>query len=186
MNKIGGQFNLFNYTSIIIGSCLFLTLIFGVILIWPKLCDLRSIQEKIKQKEEEFQYVEDYSAKLYQVKEKLKEHKESFDKIDSSLPNESDLPSLLNFVQKASSQSGLVLKKISPTTQDKKSKQAIGGIKESEVSLNLGGFYSSLKEFIYILENSARLIEVELISFNSPKNEESPFDFNLTINFRSY
>jgi len=100
--------------------------------------------------------------------------------IDSALPPEPSLPNLFDYFQKAASQNGLVLTEMTPAGT-----VSANGLRETRVILVMSGSYSSFKSFLSTLENSARVIEPESISFASPM-EEVPFTFNLRIKTHSY
>ncbi len=163
--------------------CFFLTLILGVGFLWPKFQDLREVQKNIKEKGEQLQSNEEYFSNLEEIKINLEEYQGELSKISSALPDDPSLPSLFDFLQKASSQSGLVLKGISPFTIS--SLEEFPAFKEIQFGLEIAGSYSSFKNFLSILEESARMIEVENISFLSPE-EGRPFTFNLGIQVYSY
>lgn len=154
-------------------------------LIWPKYQNLSLLRAEISQKMLELQSLQEYFGELKGLLEQLKEDQDSLSKIDSALPFNPSLSELFNFIQEASSQSGLFLKQVS-LVKVSGEKEIKGEIKESKVDLTLSGDYSSLKNFISILEKSARIIEIERISFVSPKKEKENFDFYLTINVYSY
>lgn len=157
-----------------------LTLILGVVLIYPRYQDLQFIQEKIEGLKIELQSKEEYLSNLNEVSEELKKYEIELSIINSALPSGHFLPALFDFLQKACSQNGLILKAMSPV-----SGLPSEGFKETRVNLNMTGSYASLKSFISVLENSARIIELESFSFSSSE-ELSPFDFNMAIKVYSY
>ena len=131
----------------------------------------------------EIEEQEQYFAEIDKVKAKLAESSEAMAKIDSALPDSIDLPSLLNFIQQACSQSGLVLEEISPFTVTAAS--GMTNVKEISMSLRVSGSYTALKSFLVVLEKSARLIEAEDVSFTSPTKEDL-FSVALKIKIHSY
>lgn len=167
---------------LIIAISLFLTLLLGIGFLWPKYQDLKDIQQKIKNQQAELQSREEYFSGLISISEELKKYQDSLSKINSALPEDPLLPSLCDFLQKAASQSGLVLKGISPSLASPL--KELSGIWETSLSLQLEGSYSSFKNFLSIIEKSARLIEVENISFSTEK--ETPTTFHLRIKVYSY
>ncbi|XOB41960.1 MAG: type 4a pilus biogenesis protein PilO [Candidatus Nealsonbacteria bacterium] len=176
--------------SIAIVILLISILVIGVFLIWPKYQDLRSLQLEIGKKTAELQYKEKHISNLQEVSEELEKYKPELSKIDSILPFNPSLPSLFNFLQKASSQNGLIFRNVdsfSMTTPKEKP-----GIKEISLNLGVSGSYSAFRNFLSTLEKSARLIEIENISFSSPEEkptvptQETPFDFDLRIKVYSY
>lgn len=167
--------------SIII--CFLITVILIFVLILPKREALNFSQKKVEEKIAEIQGKEEYFSNLSKISEALKNYTANLSKIDSALPEDPGLPILFDFLQRSSSQSGLVLTEAnlsalpSPTQPSE--------IQETKVKLTVSGSYSSFKNFLSILEKSARLIEVESLSFSSPPKEES-IKFDLQIKVYSY
>jgi len=179
MNRL----NLLNSIPMIIAVCFFFSLILGALILWPRFQDLRTIQTAVKDISEEVQYQEQYFSQLADIQNKFKNYEEKLSKIDSALPNDPSLASLFNFLQKASSQSELILKGISSFTISYSENNP--SLRKAQLSLEVSGSYSAFKEFLSTIEKSARLIEVENISFSTPK-EEDIFTFNLRIKVYSY
>ncbi len=165
-----------------ISICIFFILGLGVGLIWPKYQDFKSLELEVSQKKSELKSKKEYLASLESAFQELEKHKDNLSKIESALPSDQSLPSLFDFLQRTSAQSGLILVDIGPVTVSSPKGTTL---KESGFNLSLSGSYSSLKNFLPVLEKSARLIEVEKISFSSAKGEE-PFSFNLLIKIHSY
>jgi len=174
--------------AIIIGLILLVAL--GIAVVFPKYQNLNLIQLKIKEKEAELQSEKEYFSNLSEISEKLKEYEESLSKINSALAAEPRLPALFNFLQIAASQNGLVLKKIAPTLPGPLKEELVEEglspeIREVGINLAVAGSYSSFKNFLSTLEKTARMIELESISF-STLEEAGPIDFNLRIKVYSY
>ena len=167
------------YTTIFFSLSFFLL----IFLVFPKYQTLNVLKKEILGKEDEFSSQKKYFETLQDTSEELKKYEASLSKIDAALPKTPSLPELLNFIQKASSQSGLSLKGISPASTVPLEK---GEIKETRINFLLVGNYPDFKNFLYILEKSSRLIDVENISFSLPKEKEGPFNFALTIKIYSY
>jgi len=184
MNKINLSFNSsLKSLPIVIAVCFLISVVFSALFLYPRFDALRTIKNNVKQRKEYFQQQEDYFSALSSAKSELEAYKDVLAKINSSLPDDPSMPSLFSFLQKASSQSGVVLKGISsfitsPSTE-------FPTIKSTQLSLEVMGTYGSLKNFISVLEKSSRIIEVGNISFSSPK-EASSFVFSLRIKVYSY
>ena len=150
-------------------------------LILPKYQSLTQLKKEISEMKVTFETQEKYFSELEKISNQLKDYQENLAKIDSALPKDSEIPPFLNFIQKTASQSGLSLKgiKLVSTSSQK------AGFKENKIGFVLGGNYPALENFLSVLEKSARLIEVEQISF-SLTEEGSPADFNLTVKVYSY
>ena len=169
---------------------LFLALLLAIGFSLPKYQNLKLLQSKVKEKETELQTERKYFSEVGEAKEKLKNFEQEISKINSALPPEPGLPSLGNFLQIAASQNGLVLKKIMPSPAISLKEEFIKKgfspeIKETGVNLTVSGDYPSFKNFLSNLEKTARMIEIESISFSSPE-EETAIDFNLRIKIYSY
>jgi Tfp pilus assembly protein PilO len=174
--------------AIIIG--LILLLVLGIAVVFPKYQNLNLLQLKVKEKEAALQSEKEYFSNLSEISEKLKKYEESLSKINSALPTEPKFPTLFDFLQTAASQNGLVLKKITPALPGSlKGELAKEGwnpeIRKTGISLQVSGFYPSFKNFLSTLEKTARMIELESVSFFTLE-EVGPIDFNLRIKVYSY
>jgi len=179
-------------TPIII--CFFLILLIAFFLIWPKYQELKGIEAEIKVKKTELQYSEEYFSKLNQVSQRLKGYEAQLAKIDFALPSDASLSllSLMNFLQEASFQNGLVFKefgsysiaspKPAATTPGSPETELPAKIKEIRLNFEVSGLYSALKNFLIALEKSAKIIEVESISFSFEEGEI----FSFALNIRTY
>lgn len=194
--------------------CLFLSTILVFTLVLPKKQVLDLIQKRIEEKRKEIQGKEEYFLNLKQLSQELKNYQIQLSKIDLALPDDPQLPLLFDFLQKAANQAGLVLTSIKATAPAKTAAQkeripSPGEVStlpkerpvlseerplspkkegpeiwETKIDLVLSGSYSAFKNFLSILEKSARLIETESLSFSSPKEET--FQFDLKIKIHSY
>jgi len=171
-----------NKFQIIVIATLILALFVGLGFSWPKYQELNTLNKRIEAEKDWVEAEEEHFSSLSQLQVQLAETPEALAKITASLPDTPSLPSLFNFIQRASSQTGMVLKEISPFSQSFVEDSAL---KETKVTFQLMGSYPSLKSFIFAIENSARLIEIENIAFSYPK-EGQTFTFNLRIKVLSY
>ncbi len=157
-------------------------LIFSVLLFFllisPKQVSLSTLNSELLQKKQEFESSDRSFQEILKTSERLKNYQEEISKVDSALPEDPSIPSLFNFIQKSSSQSGLLLENIGSISVKEE-----GKLKKWTTNIKLKGDYSSFKNFVSILEKSARLIKVEKISLLIEK--ETP-TYNLTISFFSY
>lgn len=188
-----------NQTYIIVISLLIsaLLIFFWILPKYPQIVDSKN---QVEQKKVELQKYEETLKDLQEKSEKLKEYEEALLKIDSALPLEPYVAQLLNFIQQVAGQSGLSLKSVcSFNTTETTIKEE--KIKETKIDLTLSGSYPALKNFLSVIEKSARLIEVDKVSFSSPKEpeqkeqkvkekkekkEQESYDFKLTIKVYSY
>lgn len=170
---------------IIISGIIATALLLGFLLVWPKYQSLETVNFNVKQKQAELQSKEGYFALVRQASSTLEQYGDPLSKIASALPEDPSLSPLLNFFQSIAAQTGLLLEKIN-----------LGGVaaspeksntpKESSAAVQLRGSYQSLKNFITNLENSARLIEIEKLSFEVPDDEESSPTIKIDVKVYSY
>lgn len=170
-----------NY-PIIIAILFFASLVLGLSVLLPKYQDLSSTSTIIKNEMEKVKAEKEYYSSVASISEELKKYESELSKIESSLPGDSSLPSLLNFLEKAVSQAGLVLDSISPSSSSLS--PDLKNVKEVRVSLSVSGDYAAFKNLISILERSSRLIEVENISFSRLRTSDN--EYNLRIKAYSY
>ena len=149
----------------------------------PRYQNLTDLQSQIKGKQTELGYLEEKINNLAAVSSELKKHQEGIAKINYAIPSDPSLPYYYDLLQSMVSQNGLILKNISnfsvKNTPDSK-------LKEIKVGLEVEGSYVSFKNFISTIGSSARLIEVESISFKSPTEKKDYFTFGLSLSAHSY
>jgi len=172
---------------ITIFACLLLTAILTITLILPKKEILDSVQKKVAEKMAEIQGKEEYLLNLSRLSAELKNYPSSLSKIDLALPAEPNLPGLFDFLQKVTSQSGLILVSLRPSAAFPAVvlEERAPEFQETRFNLEVSGSYPAFKDFLSLLEKSARLIEVEAVSFSSGLGE-GLIKFELTIKVRSY
>lgn len=159
---------------------LFVSIVIFSFLIYPKYQNLSRLKKTELLKKAELENFQNYSQQLKETFEKLQNYKEEISKIELALPENLSIPEFFNFVQKLAALNGLSLKNIDATPSSEE-----GILKEWKTNLTLSGDYQSFKNFLSSLEKSARLVEIENISFSSPKEKE-PFEFKLGIKIREY
>jgi len=191
MNRINLPIAFRNFFSFFTVFSFLFFITIGITILWPKLQETGEIKENIRAKEAEIKTAEEYFSDLNKTKADLEKYEIELSKIDSALPNNPSVPTFFDFLQKVSSQSGLILERLSsfvtaPSTN-------FPGFQETVFSFDVRGSYSSLKTFLSVLEKSARLIEVENIAFSSAVKSEiiSPkekdlFTFSLRVRVYSY
>ena len=168
-------------------------------LVSPKYQEWSNSRGELKLKELQLREKENHFSNLRQLSQQLRAKEEALAKIDSALPHKPETSRLLNFLADSAQNNGLLLTEIGSIAtrqvfpekqQTKGEKQKEGGqkqklvLKETTFSLKLLGDYPSLKNFLASLEKSARLIEIEELSFSS--EDSGLFQFNLTAEVHSY
>ena len=162
-----------------------LSLVLCFTLLWPKYQGLQLLRKGIEEKNIELQSKQGYFIQVEEIFEKLEDYEDSLVKISSALPETPSLPSLFNFLQISASHTGMLLEEIILGGVTETSEEETN-IRETRVTLNVLGNYSSLKDFLKTLEASSRMIEVENVSFQSTEELADYFSFKIQIKTYSY
>lgn len=142
-------------------------------------------EKEIQAKEQILSDKKAYFARLKDDEQKLADFQNELIKIDSALPQEPSFPSFLHFLQKRSSETGIVLAAVGvPVTQmvinEKQSE-----IKNYSLNLTLSGSLASFENFLKVLEKSARITDVENFSF-SATGKGNIYKFTVSVKIYSY
>ncbi len=166
----------------------------------PKYEQFQQNQQDIARKKDDLQIKDAYIADLTYLSSEIEKYSKEIAKVDTALPSDPSFPLLFNFFQKVSANNGLILKSMNvdlvstlPQKQEGEEADRQSKVQGINIQLTVTGSYVSFKNFLTILEKSARLIEVENVSFSSigkeeggEEEEESGFSFNLTLKTQSY
>lgn len=182
MDQFKTSSNLISFSSIIAAISFLIVIALAVLVLWPMFQELESVWGDIETGKMELQIKQEYVSKLDGIKEQLDEKRTEISRIQTTLPSNPSVPSLFNYLQRVSSEYGLILTEISPFSVS--SSSSFTDLRETTFSIKASGSYSSIKDFISSLEKSARLIEVESISL-SP-GQETAFEINLRLKTFSY
>lgn len=171
---------------IIIAGGLLMALFFALVLALPKYQKLQFLNSDIEKKKEELQVQEAYFSQVKEVSAKLQEYSGVLSKIADALPEEPSLASLANFLQVNSAETGLILKKIvlggtGPVAPSGKKES----LSETRFVIQVSGSYQALKDFLAVVENSARMIEVQTLSVETPL-EKSGGTPTFTLDLRTF
>lgn len=166
----------FSITIIVLVAILLLS---GTLL-FKKYEALSYFRREIASKEKDLQSQEEYFQKLQNISDKLQENIDLIQKIDSALPPNPEIPELLSFIQRSASQTSLILGDINLGSMI-----SGGNMKETRINFLVTGDYPHFREFLSLIENSSRLIEVRNIYFFYPEKGEL-FKFDLKITAFSY
>lgn len=171
-----------------------------ILVVFPQYQNWKFATITLKTRQQEATDQDKYFEEVKKTSRTLENYQTAILKINTALPDGPKLPELLNFIQKLASQTGLLLKKIG-TIETREISQS--KLKETKIEISLSGSYESFKNFLSVLQRSARLIEVENIVFNYPpetpkqppeKEKKKPeegeeikiFEFNLKIKVYHY
>ena len=182
MDQFKTQNKLINFASVTAAAAFLIVIAIAVLVLWPMYQGLEIVRSDIERERTEVQVKKEYVLKLDEIKAQLDDRQAEVSRIQTALPASPAVPSLFNYLQRTSSEYGLVLTEISPFAVS--SSKTFTDLKETAFSIKVSGPYPSLKNFISTLEKSARLIEVENMTL-SPTQDES-FNFNLSLKVFSY
>lgn len=181
--------------SLLIPIVLFISFLIFTYLVMPVYGDLAKAKQNLEERELELRNAENYYERIQENFDNLRKNEENLAKIDSALPSAAAPSAVANFLQLASSESGVFLDTISVRTPNPESASKKGGaakeeglpkgVQGSDASLNVSGYYDDFKNFIAKVEGSARLIEVEGFSLTAPEAEGVP-SAGLSLKFYSY
>jgi Tfp pilus assembly protein PilO len=150
---------------VIIGLIIVLSVSFFV---YPEYKTFNRLRLELGEKKAEFNAEFDYYADITKTYYELKNREELLEKIDNALPNELAFGRIVYFFQKTAEENGLMVRDLFLSKSSRSDVSGVSGkINEIVFSIDLMGDYSSLKDFIIALEDSARIFEVISISFGS-------------------
>ena len=161
-----------------------LTLIAAPVFLLPYYTDFQKLETTLKIKEEQIEEEKEQSLIMKNAYSKLLDYQVELEKIESAFP-EKDLviPEFHNFIKRETAYSGVALQGV-----------GVGATFPVETSLNLEktaflisfiGSYSTLKNFLFTLYESARPVSVDSISISSAE-EGGFFQINLSLGVYSY
>jgi Tfp pilus assembly protein PilO len=161
----------------------------GFFLVLPKYQEKQAVERQIQEKNEIIKNNRDYYAGLAVIVDNLDKYQGNLEKVNVALPDRPDAPALMNFVQAAAMQSGLLVKGIDyagntkPLSEvdyavDELQAAAVQGLTLQSylVSMSLAGSYGNFKNFLSMIERSGRLIAIESIDLQSKNNKEESND----------
>ena len=173
---------------IIIAISLYISLALIIGLVLPRYRELRVVKKEIEEANAKIEKRDKYFSQLRELADQLKKYQEEISKIDSAIPSEMSVLNMFNFLSETSSQNGLLLKEVA--LEKSSSSKISSRLRENYITFNVVGSYPSFKNFLSLLEKSARIIQIENISFSSgsvsTKKGEAPTLFKVTIKVNSY
>jgi len=161
--------------------CFIVALGLGIGFVGPKYQEYKNTKKEVEKKETELSVHLEYFENLKRIKEQLKEYESSFAIIDCAFPSFFSIPGFFLNMQKISSGSGIILSEIGEGSIEEKE-----GFKERSYSFSPTGTFSNFLNFLYTLERSAKMIEVEGFNFSFSGEIEDPISFNMSIKTYSY
>jgi len=179
-----------------------ITLVVSLFIIYlfvlPKYQESRSLEVELVNKQAQYEGRVDYYVKLSDTLEELEQKQDVLNKIESALPSNFAIAPVVYFLQEKAKEAKLEVKSISFSRQQPyrqvSSEDSNQKIKNVMFRADLTGSYQSLKNFIFYLEKSTRIFEVNSISFTGgqvsdsklSKNILQEYDFALEIETHTY
>ena len=184
---------------------LVITLIVIFLFAWPKYQEYNDLQKQFIDKQAEYNGKSVYFQKISQILSDIQVNKSSLEKINDALPDNIEFAPLVYFLQKKGSESGLLVKSVvfsqvsssayAQTQAALPESASAKQVKNIPFTINVLGNYQGLKNFLYALESSSRIFEVDTISFASQgaiaglaqkKNQVQIYDFKLSLKTHTY
>jgi len=182
------------FFSAIIITVIALVLLFLFLI--PQYQQAAALQQSLLQKQQEYYSDSAYNTKLSQTIQKINDQKDNLAKIDDALPSDFALAPMVYFFQKNASDNGLALmstslNQISPASENSQ-------VKIVTFSLSLSGTYEHFKKFLGSMDNSARLFDVNSITFASSaplggspntkaqSSQAQTYEFNIVVAVHTY
>jgi len=174
------------YSIVIIAAGIIISIIIGAFLFWPKYQEFNNLQDQVVQKKIELENQNKYMQQLLAMKRNIEEKQELVGKVNSALPLGPDIPSLLNFLQEISVQTGMSLDSVSWQELLSPRGEKKDRFKEYSLDIELSGSYFAFKNFLFSLEKSSRLINVVESGFSISTEENEPTSFDIVLKVYSY
>ena len=165
---------------LLIGILLFSGIALGIFLTWPKYQDFQQLSFELKAREQELENKETYFTNLAKVKADLVELQEPLLKVEAALPLDPQLPALYDFLQTTAACSGMSVRNISVSVEEKEQALLMRTI---SVTLELIGSWDAIKELISRLNTASRMTFVQSLNITEGLDPER---FNVTLQLRTY
>lgn len=160
----------------------------GFFLALPKYNDLEETKMKVAEKNAEIENRQEYFAELSRAAIELSQHEANLEKVESAFPQTMDAPAMMDFIQTAAMQSGLIAKDVSfdgggvsvaaekagDGTDTVSARQAFK-LNAYAVEGEFIGNYSNFKDFLRRLEFSSRLINTESVEIGKSMDSEETY-----------
>ena len=140
----------------------------------------RTLGIKERELEAEKEYVED----LERAREELREYSYELQVIDNAIPEKREIPSFIYHTENMARDNRILFREFG--SFDDSPSQEFPGLEEIEIDFSFFGSYSAFREFIFHLEDSARIMDIASIDIEGGEDVGDHFDFHLTLRIYSY
>ncbi|MBU2564304.1 type 4a pilus biogenesis protein PilO [Patescibacteria group bacterium] len=159
-----------------------------VLLDIPGVQDVLDLRKQIEQEKEKFISKQELTDKILKLINEYNDSQETINQVDNIFPDEEDIPELITQIEFLAFEGGLILENIDVSSfkniAESKAEIVRGQEQKEEdfnivsIKIKLIGTYSSFKNFLKLVENNIRLIDIDSVEFVS---ESSFFEFNLSL-----
>lgn len=180
---------------VIILIFLVITIILSFLFVLPKYEEYRALRQTSLEKQAKYSGESIYYARIADILSGLEERKEVLDKMQEALPQHFSLAPLVDFLQKKGNENGvaitsMVFSQITPLLPI----ESPGALKSSEIkdvlfTLTVAGSYQGLKNFLFAMDNSARLFEMDTLSLSAvpaPASKNKPQQYTLKLEVKTH
>lgn len=179
---------------------LIINLILIFLFVFPRYQETEKLQMSLYQKQQEYDSQSDYNIKVSEVLKNVESRGDILEKIDSALPGAFSLSDVVDFLQRKAAENKLAVQLISysrvlPQLPQNTAGGSVSQLKSVTFMVDLSGSYRDFKNFLFSLEKSARLFEVNTMSFASKspekdkdftQNQSENYDFKLELKTHTY
>jgi len=159
----------------------------------PKYKELKDLHIELVKKQLQYEGRTNYYSKLSGTLHNIEQNQDALDKIESALPSDVNLASTVYFLQGKARESKLAVESItfSQAGLFREEESSIQEVLNVIFKVELSGSYQGLKSFLSSLERSARLFEVNSISFspssaNLAQRASQLYNFTMEIQAHTY
>jgi len=139
--------------------------------------EIKVNRDKLEKAEQDLVVAKDLLAVITEINTAFGDVAKEKERIEIALPPRAELPELLIQISSLASQNGLSLEQISFAANEKQ----LTGYVPINISVVVAGNYEALKTFLVAIEQNLRIIDVNGISFGTPKEEGKPISFSLRL-----
>jgi len=165
-------------------SILFSAILITIFVAMPLFQKFLETRQSLEVKKEELRREDIHIGEIKAISRELEEYTPTLELIDRAIPNNPEIPSLILYLEDFAGRHGMRTGpvggfSINPSRQ-------FPGLKEIKTNLSISGSYSDINRFIYAVENSGKIIDIESFSLSPPAEEGEGFSLRATIKTYSY
>lgn len=181
----------YNTIAAIIGVALLLGILIILFLVRPAWAKLQDLGKQIPVEQQKRDLAKQDFENLQSAKQFFDDRADDVELVNTSLPIEPEVPSILLILEGLAIDSGVQLDGFTPQQLGVESGVAEqqdrpAGVDSLEVTANFSGRYPQLISFLYSLERSLRLVDVKSINVNAVKGSSEDPVITGNISFTAY